>query len=128
MDRISRGENYIGNLSVSLIGGIQPARLRELRGLTSDGLLQRFVPMMVGAATFACDCASDDEKYGRLVRQLIFAAPQRLIFTDDALAEMEALRKRLHELEQARATARLGADGVERRLPALSSLRGTKPA
>ena len=45
MARISRGETYIGNLSVSLMGGIQPARLGELRGLTSDGLLQRFVPV-----------------------------------------------------------------------------------
>jgi hypothetical protein len=48
IDRVSRGETWIENLSVSLIGGIQPARLAEIHGLTSDGLLQRFLPVMLG--------------------------------------------------------------------------------
>jgi hypothetical protein len=39
--RIGRGETHVSNLSVSLLGGIQPAKLIESRGLTSDGLLQR---------------------------------------------------------------------------------------
>ena len=63
MDRIGRGETYIGNLSVSLIGGIQPAKLVELHGLTSDGLLQRFIPVMMGPSKLAQDCSSDDEQY-----------------------------------------------------------------
>ena len=33
------------NLSVSVLGGIQAERLKELGGLTSDGLLQRFLPV-----------------------------------------------------------------------------------
>ena len=45
VDRINRGEQRIRNLSVSLIGGIQPERLKELHGLTSDGLLQQSPPM-----------------------------------------------------------------------------------
>jgi hypothetical protein len=55
VDRIGRGETYIGNLSVSLIGGIQPARLAELHGLTSDGLLQRFLPVMMLFAAASSD-------------------------------------------------------------------------
>ena len=49
VDRIQRGENFVENLSVSLIGGVQPKRLAELHGLTSDGLLQRFLPTIMGA-------------------------------------------------------------------------------
>jgi hypothetical protein len=40
VDRIKRGESYIGNLSGEPIGGIQRP-VAELHGLTSDGLLQR---------------------------------------------------------------------------------------
>ena len=36
-DRIGRGEIFIENLSVSLLGCIQPKRLAEMQGLTSDG-------------------------------------------------------------------------------------------
>jgi Protein of unknown function (DUF3987)/Bifunctional DNA primase/polymerase, N-terminal len=68
IDRIRRGEMFIKNLSVSLLGGIQPARLAELQGLTSDGLLQRFVPVMMGSANLPQDSPSDDEKYSVLVR------------------------------------------------------------
>src|SRR5215467_5882461 len=82
VDRIKRGSIHIKNLSVSLLGCIQPDRLAEMQGLTSDGLLQRFVPVMWGPATFTQDRPCDDEAYGRLVRELIFAKPARLIMDD----------------------------------------------
>ena len=44
VDRVTRADLQIANLSTSIIGGIQPARLAELPGLASDGLLQRFLP------------------------------------------------------------------------------------
>jgi hypothetical protein len=103
VDRIKRGETYIRNLSVSLIGGIQPARLAELRGLTSDGLLQRFLPMMMGPSSLARDEPSGDEAYAALVRRLIIARPERLILGDAALESMHSLRQRLHDLETASA-------------------------
>ena len=59
VDRIQRGENFVENLSVSLIGGVQPKRLAELHGLTSDGLLQRFLPTIMGASKFALDRQSE---------------------------------------------------------------------
>jgi len=40
-----RGETFIENLSVSIIGSIQPEKLGEIHGLTSDGLMQRFLPI-----------------------------------------------------------------------------------
>lgn len=43
--RLGRNTIPVENLSVSIIGGIQPERLRELGSLTADGLLQRFLPV-----------------------------------------------------------------------------------
>jgi Protein of unknown function (DUF3987) len=101
VDRIKRGEQYIPNLSASILGAIQPARLAEIQGLTSDGLLQRFIPVMMSSAKFRQDRASEDKAYSALVRELIFAKPARLIMTDDALAIMTKLHEHLFHLEQA---------------------------
>jgi len=100
--RIKRGDVRIKNLSVSLIGGIQPERLREAHALTSDGLLQRFIPVMMASSQLAQDAPSDDyEPYAQLVRQLTFAKDARLILTDQALQTMERIRSRIHHLAQA---------------------------
>lgn len=100
IDRIKRGEIFIKNLSVSLLGGIQPMRLTELQGLTSDGLLQRFIPVMMRSGSLPQDQPSDDRTYRAHVREMIFAKPAHLIMTDDALVIMNELRQRLHELEE----------------------------
>jgi hypothetical protein len=123
VDRIGRGETYIGNLSVSLIGGIQPAKLAELRGLTSDGLLQRFIPVMMRASNLAQDCASgdDQENYQRLVFKLIAAKHQNLYLSDRALTVMYDLRQRLHELEQAAGGL---ADGLQTFIGKLPGIAG----
>jgi hypothetical protein len=122
-DRITRGEIYIGNLSVSMIGGIQPARLAELRGLTSDGLLQRFLPVMMRASTRPQDCACGDglDHFHQLMRRLIAARRQHLFFTDDALAVMADLRDYLHDLEQAAAGL---ADGLQAFIGKLAGIAG----
>src|SRR5262249_51986948 len=101
VDRIPRGELHLPNLSASLLGGIQPARLAQIHGLTTDGLLQRFLPTMMGPSQLALDRASDDEAYSQLIRELIFAKPQNLILSDAALESMNDLRSYLHNLEQA---------------------------
>jgi hypothetical protein len=101
IDRISRGETWIQNLSVALIGGIQPKLLAEMEGLTSDGLLQRFLPVMLQPAPLALDRPGNDEEYDKLVRKLIFARPERIILGDNALEVMHALRQELHDIETA---------------------------
>ena len=52
--RIGRGDIHIDNLSVSIIGGIQPKKMAEhgLLKLTSDGLLQRFIPTVMIPGAF----------------------------------------------------------------------------
>jgi Protein of unknown function (DUF3987) len=121
VDRIRRGETHIRNLSVSLLGGIQPARLAELRGLTSDGLLQRFIPVMMGPSKLAEDQQCDDAAYKRLVDELISAKPGRFIFDDDALLATKTLRQELHDLEQASGGL---ADGFQAFVGKLTGLSG----
>jgi hypothetical protein len=121
VDRIKRGETHIGNLSVSLVGGIQPARLAELHGLTSDGLLQRFIPVMMGPSKLAEDRHCDDAAYDRLVQELISAKPRRFVFDDDALLVMNLLRRELHDLEQ---TSGGLADGFQAFVGKLAGLSG----
>jgi hypothetical protein len=101
IDRIRRGELRIRNLSVSILGGIQPTRLQEIKGLTSDGLLQRFLPVMMGKASFRQDRYCDDEQYSKLVHAMMFAEPARLIMTQAALDRMETLHEYLFKLEHA---------------------------
>jgi hypothetical protein len=103
VDRIGRGENFIHNLSVTFLGGIQPERLTELHGLTTDGLLQRFLPVMMGPPSPAEDKPNNDVAYDALVRSLLLAKPERLILDDDALAAMHALRQEIYNLEMASA-------------------------
>ena len=123
VDRVGRGETYIGNLSVSLIGGIQPAKLMELHGLTSDGLLQRFLPVMMRSSTLARDCDSGDDQddYQSLVYKLIRAEPQRLFLVDYALMLMNDLRAHLHQVEQAAAGS---ADGLQAFVGKLAGVAG----
>jgi hypothetical protein len=113
VDRVSRGELWVENLSVSLIGGIQPDRLAEMNGLTSDGLLQRFVPIMLQAPAFPQDVAvsASAEEYRRLTRRMIGTPPCGLGLADDARPVMESLRQHLHELEQASSGLAKGFQG-----------------
>ena len=120
VDRIRRGETHIRNLSVSLLGGIQPARLAELRGLTSDGLLQRFIPVMMAPSRLAQDRQCDDAAYTQLVQELISAKARRFIFDDDALVAMNTLRSELHDLEQASGGLANGFQGFVGKLAGLS--------
>ncbi|MBG0800780.1 DUF3987 domain-containing protein [Methylocystis sp. H4A] len=101
VNRISR-KAYIPNLSISLLGGIQPKRLAELHGLTSDGLLQRFVPVIMREAKFPEDIDDGGSKiaYTRLVEKCLSAHPATLRMTDEAMKVMTRLRKHLHDVEQ----------------------------
>jgi hypothetical protein len=105
VDRIRRGELFIRNLSVSLLGGIQPERLTELkvRKLASNGLLQRFVPLIMAESKLVEDRECDDEAYDRLVFKLIAVEPITLLMIDDAVAAMRDIYKRLFEVGQAAA-------------------------
>ena len=99
IDQIVRGEMYVENLSVSLIGGIQPARLAELKGLTSDGLLQRFNAVMMREGGLALDRLADSAAYNELIRTLIEARHNQLDLSKDAHPRLDELRSHIHSIE-----------------------------
>jgi hypothetical protein len=102
IDRVKSGETFIENLSTSIIGGIQPAKLAEIQGLTTDGLLQRFIPVLIQAPKFAqdIDCTAAVQAYKALVFELISLPAQRLTFTDAAIDVMTELRTHIFQLGQ----------------------------
>jgi hypothetical protein len=71
VDRIGRGIVKIPNLSVSLLGGIQPEPIRKVsESATDDGLIQRLSPVVLGQAALG-----NDEAFPPVVaryRDLIF--------------------------------------------------------
>ena len=79
MDRISRGSSLIQNLSVCMLGGIQPGPIRALAaGGHDDGLFARLCPLVIGPAESAgtSRCQTPEKAYGDLVEALHRRQPQ----------------------------------------------------
>lgn len=78
VNRVGRGSILIPNLSIALLGGIQPEPMRKIAGdSVDDGLIQRFLPIMLRPATIGRDEPAGDcvAKYERLVERLAALAP-----------------------------------------------------
>jgi Protein of unknown function (DUF3987)/RepB DNA-primase N-terminal domain len=91
-DRVKRGSHVIENLSVSLLGGIQPSTIRNFAdNIVDDGLIQRLIPIMLNKGKLAKD---DDRPlsdmargYDKLIEQLYHMrlnAYYGLEFSDEA--------------------------------------------
>lgn len=101
VNRIGRGSFLIDNLSVTMLGGIQPGPLRSLVAeAQDDGLIQRFIPVMLQKAQRDQDVATPPvaEEFGDLVEALHeldaprnFFGVQPLTFSEGARAVREAL-------------------------------------
>lgn len=56
VNRVTRGSAIIPNVSVSLVGGIQPEPIRKIAGdAVDDGLLQRLFPISLRTASIGAD-------------------------------------------------------------------------
>lgn len=107
-DRVGRGKNdlgaeiYVDNLALSILGGIQPDKISKLGDLTDDGLLQRFVVVLVKAAglpdTYTPVTVAEDD-YERLIRLINEAPAQQFRFDDDACEVRDDALRYLHNLE-----------------------------
>jgi hypothetical protein len=106
--RVVRGSSVIPNLSIGLLGGIQPEPLRKIAAESADdGLIQRFLPVVLRPATIGRDASTGEATaaYERLVERLTQLAPPRsgnLSVGEPLLlsAEARAVRERL-EIEHA---------------------------
>jgi Protein of unknown function (DUF3987) len=78
LNRVGRGVSIIPNLSISLLGGIQPDVIRRIAAEShDDGFLARLLPIMVRPAVVGRDAPAPPvaENYGELVQRLTELAP-----------------------------------------------------
>lgn len=78
LDRVGRGAALIDNLSICLLGGIQPEPIRKIAGDTQDdGLLQRLFPIVLRPASQGTDAPAPPvaARYGDLIHALRNPAP-----------------------------------------------------
>jgi Protein of unknown function (DUF3987) len=78
LNRVSRGASIIPNLSISLLGGIQPDVIRKIAAeCHDDGFLARMLPIVLRPAEVGKDAPMPPvaETYGELVERLTELAP-----------------------------------------------------
>ena len=81
LNRVGRGAVLIPNLSVSMLGGVQPDLIRKIAEDThDDGLLQRGCPIVLRPATMGRDEPADpiNDKYHKLIDALHEMKPPRV--------------------------------------------------
>jgi hypothetical protein len=121
VSRITRGNLFIPNLSVSILGGVQPGPLRKLAdGGEDDGLLQRFIPIMTSPAVDGRDEAPGEAvfDYSDLINNLRELKPpttQGILRTAIALKFDGGALKIREEIEKKNLTL-MKMEGINRKL------------
>ena len=121
-DRVGQGardenaEIRVDNLALCVLGGIQPDRLAQIKDLTSDGLLQRYLLIAVQAPLRGDEnypAAVAEGGYAKLIQRAHQALPRTYNFNPDAAEVRRRVIDRLHNLEQLQgfAAALVGAIG-----------------
>jgi Protein of unknown function (DUF3987) len=107
-DRVGKGKNdpdaetRVDNLALCILGGIQPDKLAELHDLTSDGLLQRVLPVLMVPAERGNEyhpVAIEEADYEKLIKATNAASPEKYHFAEDALEVRDRVNDDLHKLE-----------------------------
>lgn len=78
LNRVARGASLIPNLSVTVLGGIQPDPLRKIVSESvDDGLIQRLIPVLLRPAVAGRDEPQDGsvDCYEELIRNLWLLSP-----------------------------------------------------
>lgn len=111
VNRVTRGSAIIPNVSVSLLGGIQPEPIRKIAGdAVDDGLLQRLFPISLRTASIGADDPMPpiNQDYEKLITWLTDLVPCGFLqdgywsFSADAQLirrELEAKHLSLQSLE-----------------------------
>ena len=127
IDRVQRGSAVLKNLSLTILGGIQPDLIRKVSKTASDdGLIQRLTPIMLrpaGVAISNSRAIADVESFAVLIPQLLILQPpentDRLFKFDPSAQEIQ------HELAEEH---RLLVRGLERFNGKLSTALGKQDA
>jgi hypothetical protein len=101
VDRITRGSNYIPNLSVTLLGGIQPEPMRKVAaGASDDGLIQRLTPIMLRSAGVTDDeedTSAADQAFAEMIEALLGLGGATIRFDEGAQRIRRELEIEHHE-------------------------------
>lgn len=122
VNRVGRGVVSIPNLSVSMLGGIQPDAIRKIAAdSVDDGLLQRLFPICMGAASVGADVPPSTAvgEYGGLVRRLHQMKRPRLGGLSDVPLKFDAAGQDLRfELEEKHHDLAAGWEIINKKLAA----------
>lgn len=103
LNRVVRGASLIPNLSINILGGIQPDPLRRIVSESvDDGLIQRLLPVLLKPAVLGKDEPEDDSvrEYEHLVHRLWKLKPATVVTGDGLLhlsEEAQVVRRRLEQ-------------------------------
>ena len=103
-DRIGRGSFALDNISMTLLGGIQPDVIRKFSANSlDDGLIQRLIPVTLSPSRLATSdqrAAAEMQDFDALVLQLLELPPRSepLRFDDGAQKIRDELEIEHHEL------------------------------
>ena len=102
VNRRSRKEPlHIANLSVGIVGGIQPDAMRKVvKDTYDDGLIQRLIPVIAGPAEVGEDVPDDEQRreYEMLIARLTGLGEMDVKFSDAAQEVRRKLEIDLHKL------------------------------
>jgi hypothetical protein len=78
-------------------------RLRDFADIAADGLLQRFLPVIVTRSELPqeIDCDSGRTDYGALIQRCVNAQPATVVLSAEARGVFAELRAHLHDLSKA---------------------------
>jgi hypothetical protein len=113
LNRIKRGPAYIENVSISMLGGIQPEPMRKIASDTvDDGLLQRLIPLVLrpGTATKDQPTSHATDRYEAMVERL---TKMKLSF-DDLTFDSDAMD--LRQKLEARHLELMGFESINKKL------------
>jgi len=121
VDRVGRGSFNIENLSISILGGIQPDALRKVMAdSTDDGLIQRFFPIVLQPSVIGKDEPSPDVQmeYENLLDRLHELKAIDSILGDRPLVFDDAAQKIRNELEAGHHRYTQAIESVNKKLAA----------
>jgi len=101
IDRVLRGETFVSNLAIPLIGGMQPDEMAKIPDLTSNGLMQRFLPCVMLPAVMRQEIEDSHASlsWENMIRRLTALQPHRLQSSDGALQHFEAFQREMMAFE-----------------------------
>ena len=108
VDRIQRGELTVENLLTSILGGVQPNTIKKMGDLADNGLLQRFIIVMMRQGELSQEVDDDLSRgyWDTLIKRLSSLKPVTMIASDEALRVFADFQRRMNGLQR---TTGLGA-------------------